>query len=101
MNVNIKHHLGWNGLHLAAVNGNSQILKILIEAGCDVNAGDEYINNYRTAHEKGLNTFEGFHFKFIHKNKKSSSSIETLWSASKTLVISKMLLHFISIPNKY
>lgn len=58
VDVNLKHQLGWNALHLAAVNGNTDILKILIEAGCDVNAGDEYINNYRTAHEKGLNTFE-------------------------------------------
>ncbi|CAH1398383.1 unnamed protein product [Nezara viridula] len=58
VNVNLKHHLGWTALHLAAVNGNTELLKILIEAGCDVNAGDEYINNYRTAHEKGLNTFE-------------------------------------------
>ncbi|XP_014291431.1 mitochondrial disaggregase [Halyomorpha halys] len=58
VDANLKHHLGWTALHLAAVNGNSEILKILIEAGCDVNAGDEYINNYRTAHEKGLNTFE-------------------------------------------
>ena len=41
------------------MNSNAENLKVLIEEGGDVNTGDEYINNYRTAHEKGLNTFEG------------------------------------------
>lgn len=58
INVNERHILGWSAIHLAAVSGKHENLKVLIEAGADINAGDEYINNYRTANEKGFNTFE-------------------------------------------
>ena len=37
---NARHPLGWSGLHAAAVNGNGQVAKLLIDAGADVNLPD-------------------------------------------------------------
>ncbi|XP_033215350.1 caseinolytic peptidase B protein homolog isoform X2 [Belonocnema kinseyi] len=58
MNVNSKHPLGWTALHVAAINGKSEVVKFLISNGADINAGDEFINVYKTAMEKGLHTLD-------------------------------------------
>ena len=44
---------------MAAINGKSEAIKFLISNGADVNAGDEFINVYKTAMEKGLHTLDG------------------------------------------
>lgn len=59
MDVNSKHPLGWTALHVAAINGKSEVVKFLISNGADINAGDEFINVYKTAMEKGLHTLDG------------------------------------------
>ncbi|KAG7206378.1 hypothetical protein KM043_003743 [Ampulex compressa] len=58
MDVNIRHFLGWNALHIAAINGKVEAVKFLLKNGIDVNAGDEFINAYRTAMEKRINSLD-------------------------------------------
>ncbi|XP_022904818.1 mitochondrial disaggregase-like [Onthophagus taurus] len=58
LNVNVRHKLGWTALMVAAVNGRSEICKVLLEKGADPNLGDMYINASRTAAEKGLHSIE-------------------------------------------
>lgn len=53
-NVNTRHLLGWTALHAAAINGKVEAVKLLISHGIDVNAGDDYVNVYKTAKEKGM-----------------------------------------------
>lgn len=57
--VNSRHELGWTALHVAAVNGKDDILKLLISKGADVNAGDEFVNVFRTSVDKGLHSLTG------------------------------------------
>lgn len=40
--VNAKHRLGWQMLHLAAVHGHSSICEVLLQNGAHVNEIDEY-----------------------------------------------------------
>ncbi|XP_011052834.1 PREDICTED: caseinolytic peptidase B protein homolog [Acromyrmex echinatior] len=54
IDVNIRHPLGWTALQTAAINQKEDIIKILLDNGADVNAGDNFVNVYRTAMEKGL-----------------------------------------------
>nr|CAD7405391.1 unnamed protein product [Timema poppensis] len=56
--VNQRHPLGWTALHVAAINGKVEVLKTLIEAGANVDLGDDFINVYRTSIEKGLHSID-------------------------------------------
>jgi len=60
--VNTRHPLGWTALQTAAINQKEEIIKILLANGADVNAGDNFVNVYRTAMEKGLDSLDGIHF---------------------------------------
>ena len=56
--VHGRHPLGWNALHVAAVNGRSQIVEMLLKAGADPNLPEEYTNIYHTAREKQMHSLE-------------------------------------------
>ncbi|XP_043486600.1 caseinolytic peptidase B protein homolog isoform X2 [Polistes fuscatus] len=58
IDVNARHHMGWTALQAAAMNGKVDAVKILIERGADLNAGDNFINVYKTAMQKGFHTIE-------------------------------------------
>jgi len=58
INVNERHLLGWTALHLAAVNGKVDNLKVLLDAGADLDLGDEFINAYRTATDKKISIID-------------------------------------------
>ncbi|XP_032675674.1 caseinolytic peptidase B protein homolog isoform X2 [Odontomachus brunneus] len=60
INVNARHSLGWTALQVAAVNGQAEILKILLDSGADINAGDDFVSTNRLAMQKGLDFMEGF-----------------------------------------
>merc|ERR1719315_446531 len=49
VDVKGRHELGWTALHLAAVNGRQEIVGILLSAGADPDAEDEFMNVYTTA----------------------------------------------------
>lgn len=55
---NCRHALGWTPLHVAAINGHCNVMAALLDAGADVNAGDEFSNVYQTAREKNMNSLE-------------------------------------------
>ncbi|XP_029165260.1 caseinolytic peptidase B protein homolog [Nylanderia fulva] len=58
IDVNTRHPLGWTALHTAAINQKEEVIKILLQNGADVNAGDNFINVYRTAMEMGLHSLD-------------------------------------------
>ncbi|EFN88178.1 Caseinolytic peptidase B protein-like protein [Harpegnathos saltator] len=58
VNVNSRHSLGWTALQVAAINGQAEILKILLDNGADINAGDEFTNVNRLSTKKGMNFME-------------------------------------------
>lgn len=58
IDVNIRHPLGWTALHTAAMNQRVEVIKILLHNGADVNAGDNFVNVYRTAMEMGLHSLD-------------------------------------------
>ncbi|XP_011685269.1 PREDICTED: caseinolytic peptidase B protein homolog isoform X2 [Wasmannia auropunctata] len=58
IDVNTRHPLGWTALQTAAINQREEIIKILLKNGADVNAGDNFVNVYRTAMEKGLHSVD-------------------------------------------
>ncbi|XP_058970619.2 mitochondrial disaggregase-like [Pocillopora verrucosa] len=57
-NVNQKHQLGWTPLHTAAFNGSERSLALLLKAGADVNARDEFSTAFRTAQKKHMRSFD-------------------------------------------
>ncbi|XP_076277151.1 mitochondrial disaggregase [Lasioglossum baleicum] len=58
VDINLRHSLGWTALHVAAINEKLEIIEVLLKKGADVNAGDEFINVYKTAIEKRLNSLD-------------------------------------------
>lgn len=58
IDVNVRHSLGWTALHTAAINQKVEVIKILLHNGADINAGDNFVNVYRTAMEKGLHSLD-------------------------------------------
>ncbi|XP_075214295.1 mitochondrial disaggregase-like isoform X2 [Lycorma delicatula] len=56
--VNMRHPLGWTLLHVAAINGKADNLKVLLDLGADPNLGDEYYNVYKTSQEKRAHLME-------------------------------------------
>jgi len=55
---NKRHNLGWSAIHVASVNGQQEILKILLENGADPDLTDEFVNIYQTAREKNLQSLD-------------------------------------------
>lgn len=46
-------------MHVAAINGRPEVIKLLLSKGADVNAEDEFVNVYKTAIEKGIHSLDG------------------------------------------
>jgi len=46
-------------LHTAAINQKAEVIKVLLDNGADVNAGDNFANVYRTAKEKSMHPLDG------------------------------------------
>lgn len=59
IDVNARHTLGWTALMVAAVNGRTDICKLLLAKGADPNLGDMYKSPQKVAHELGLHVLEG------------------------------------------
>uniref|UniRef100_A0A1E1X9P1 Putative caseinolytic peptidase b n=1 Tax=Amblyomma aureolatum TaxID=187763 RepID=A0A1E1X9P1_9ACAR len=55
---NCRHALGWTLLHVAAISGHRDCVLALLEAGADIDAGDEFSNVYQMAREKQLHSLE-------------------------------------------
>lgn len=55
IDINFRHALGWTPLHLASIRGLPQIVKILLDAGADPNAIDEFSNASQISYENNLN----------------------------------------------
>ncbi|KAM4566365.1 mitochondrial disaggregase [Odontesthes bonariensis] len=55
---NHRHRLGWTALMVAAMNRQHSVVKVLLEAGADANAGDDFSNVYDTSREKGIHSLE-------------------------------------------
>lgn len=54
-------------MQAAAINGKVEAVKFLISKGADLNAGDDFINVYKTAIEKRLHPTDGNLSSFILK----------------------------------
>ncbi|KAL4229976.1 hypothetical protein ACF0H5_010365 [Mactra antiquata] len=54
IDVNERHLLGWTALHVAAINGNANAVKQLLEAGADPDLEDEFSTINHIAREKQI-----------------------------------------------
>lgn len=59
LNVNQRHLLGWTPLQVAVINDKPENVKILLAAGADPNAPDEFSNVYNTAVNKRMHAIDG------------------------------------------
>lgn len=55
---NTRHRLGWTALMVAAMSRQHNVVKVLLEAGADLNLGDDFSSVYETAREKGVHSLE-------------------------------------------
>ncbi|XP_060744399.1 mitochondrial disaggregase [Tachysurus vachellii] len=55
---NTRHHLGWTALMVASMNGQHNVVKVLLESGADPNLGDDFSSVYGTARDKGIHSLE-------------------------------------------
>ena len=53
-----RHDLGWSAIHVAAVNSQPEVLKILLENGADPDLTDDFVNIYQTAREKNMQSLD-------------------------------------------
>lgn len=58
LNVNQRHPLGWTPLHVAVINDKLENVKVLLAAGADPNAPDEFSNVYNTAVNKRMHAID-------------------------------------------
>ncbi|KAJ4923114.1 hypothetical protein JOQ06_021358 [Pogonophryne albipinna] len=58
VDANQRHRLGWTALMVAAMNRQHSVVKVLLAAGADPNAGDDFNNVYDTSREKGIHSLE-------------------------------------------
>ncbi|KAK5929223.1 hypothetical protein CgunFtcFv8_010472 [Champsocephalus gunnari] len=58
VDANQRHRLGWTALMVAAMNRQHSVVKVLLAAGADPNAGDDFNNVYDTSREQGIHSLE-------------------------------------------
>ncbi|CAD5115402.1 DgyrCDS4380 [Dimorphilus gyrociliatus] len=54
VDINSTHPLGWTSLHVATINKNKEVLRILLKQKADPNIGDQFTNAFETAKRKNL-----------------------------------------------
>jgi hypothetical protein len=59
VDVNARHALGWTALHVAAMNGHSSTVKLLVENGADITLGDEFTTAFIMAKKTRIHSLEG------------------------------------------
>ena len=55
LDVNCRHEYGWTPLLVAAVNGQTEIVRLLLDAGADINTTDEYSSAQKMSFQMGYN----------------------------------------------
>ena len=53
-----RHCLGWTSLHVAAINRQPELVKILVKHGADPDISDDFVNIYQTAREKQMQSLD-------------------------------------------
>ena len=57
-NPDQRHFLGWTSLHVAAINRQPDLVKMLLEHGADPDISDDFVNIYQTAREKQMQSLD-------------------------------------------